>query len=80
MLPFLKSKNQSLAGLIIAHRKPDGGMDKEPESYDELCAAAEDLIHAIHAKDAKAVAAAWRAGQEILGIQFPEESDENASS
>ncbi len=68
MLPFMKPK--AMTGLIISKRKPD---DKPEETHSEgnenqgLEAAAEDLIRAVHSKDAKAVAAAMRAAFEICG-------------
>lgn len=65
MLPFLKPKPQ--VGLIIENRKPDGNSEKEHEDHDDmgLEACSEDLIRAVHAKDAKSVAAALRAAFEI---------------
>lgn len=70
MLPFLKPK--TVAGLIISHRKADGGTETEHQEGNEhaaLEACAEDLIRAMHAKDAKGVAAAWRAGADVMGPQ-----------
>jgi hypothetical protein len=66
MLPFLKPK--SVAGLIISHRKPDGSNQADHMEGDEnaaLEACAEDLIRAIHAKDAKAAAEALKSAFEI---------------
>lgn len=65
MLPFLQPRKQ--AGVIIAKRKPEGGiepMHEEGEHEPGLMAAAEDLISAVHAKDAKGVADAMKAGYE----------------
>jgi hypothetical protein len=62
MLPFLKP--QRAAGVIMATRKPDGSHtpeQEEGEAHPHLMAAAEDLVRAIHAKDAKAVASAMQA-------------------
>lgn len=64
MLPFLKNQNEASASAPVDHitRKSDD----ESDNYDPLLSAAEDLISAIHAKDAKATAEAWRAGNELL--------------
>jgi hypothetical protein len=67
MLPFLKPKTQT--GLIISQRKPDGETEEKGMEDQEdmgLMSAAEDLIRAVHAKDAKAVASALRAAFEIV--------------
>ena len=67
MLPFLKNKN--VAGLIISHRKPDGDIQEQHSEGNEdsaLESAAEDIIQAMTAKDAKSLAAAIRAAFEIL--------------
>lgn len=64
-LPFLKPK--PVAGLIVETRKADAS--KSTEDGDEnagLYACAEDLTRAIHAKDARSVAAALRAAFDIL--------------
>lgn len=53
---------------MIAHTKPEGGIEVEGTEGEEnhaLLAAAEDLIRAVHSKDAKAVAAAMEACHEI---------------
>ena len=62
MLPFLKQNQEgSSSGPIESvERKPDDGSD-----YDSMESAAEDLISAVHSKDAKAVAAALRAAFEL---------------
>jgi hypothetical protein len=59
MLPFLQPKK--MAGMIIAKYKPEGKTEpgvEEGEMDHGLMAAAEELISAIHAKDATAVAKA----------------------
>ena len=73
MLPFLKPKQ--VAGLIIQKRASDGSKEEKPEdSQDQgLEAAAEDFIRAVHAKDAKGVAAAFRAAFEMLESEPHEE-------
>lgn len=61
MLPFLKPKQQT--GLIIAQRKPDGQAKvehSEGEELHELEAHMDDLIRAIHAKDSKSAAEAYK--------------------
>jgi hypothetical protein len=66
MLPFLKPKK--VAAVIVANRQPDGSMESEG-SEDEmdpgLMAVAEDLIRAVHGKDARAVAQALQAAFDI---------------
>lgn len=66
-LPFLK--HRKLATIIMAKRKPEGSMEmmgEEGEEHPQLMYAAEDLISAVHAKDAKAVAEALRAAFDML--------------
>lgn len=66
MLPFLKPK--TVAGLIIAKRKPDGSKEESHTEGNEdagLISAAEDLIRAIHAKDGQSVAAALKAAHTL---------------
>ncbi len=72
MLPFLKQK--PVAGIIIAKRKPDGQNELEGDDSAPLEACASDLIQAIHAKDAKAAAEAFKAAFEILEASPHEES------
>jgi len=65
MLPFLAPKKQ--AGVIMAKRvgEKTEPMHEEGEHEPGLMAAAEDLISAVHAKDAKAVADAFKAAFEV---------------
>lgn len=72
MLPFLKlNKDASASGPVDSlERNPDS----EPE-YDALESAAEDLINAIHSKDAKGAAAALRAAFELADSQPHEEGE-----
>lgn len=66
-LPFLKK--QSMAGLIISHRKPDGSKEEEKTEGQEdqgLISCADDLIRAVHSKDSQAVSSALRAAFQIL--------------
>lgn len=53
MLPFLKPKK--LATVIVSKMK-DGQMKPEEEQSSDLLQCAEELIKAIHSKDAEAVA------------------------
>lgn len=65
MLPFLAPRKQ--AGVIIAKRIGDKTepLHEEGEHEPGLMAAAEDLISAVHAKDAKGVASALKAAHEV---------------
>ncbi len=77
MLPFLKPKR--MAGIIVAKAKPEGGMEpmnEEGESAPDLMNIAQDLISAVHAKDADAVAMALHEAFECLSsdsLEGPEE-------
>lgn len=78
MLPFLAPRKQ--AGVIIAKRVGDKteAVSEEGEHPPGLMAAAEDLISAVHAKDAKGVADALKAGYECCGAgpaEAPFEAD-----
>lgn len=69
MIPFLKSKEASVSmPADTIKREPDDGAE-----YDALESAADDLIAAIHSKDAKGVAAALRAAFELAESQPHEE-------
>ena len=73
-LPFLKPKHQ--AGLIMEMRKPDGSSEEtgtEDESDPGLMSAAEDLIRAIHAKDAKGAMEALKSAFEMMDAAPHEE-------
>lgn len=66
MLPFLQPKK--MASVIVSSRKSDGskGPEKEEGEHDPgFMSASEDLISAIHAKDAKGVADALKAAYEM---------------
>jgi hypothetical protein len=74
MLPFLKPRQQT--GLIVSTRKPDGGSEEshtEGQEDEGLHACSEDLIKAIHSKDAHGVTAAIKAAFEILDSMPHEE-------
>jgi hypothetical protein len=75
-LPFLKPK--SIAGVILSKRKPDGGQETtgmEGVEDPGLMACAEDLIRAMHAKDAQHVALALRAAFDLLDAQPHDEGE-----
>lgn len=66
MLPFIKRDIPASTTSIIK-RKPDGSTEPEMEdsSADGLEACAEDFLRAVHMKDTKAMADAFRAAFEI---------------
>lgn len=70
MLPFLKNKHEASMSEKSepVKRKPDDGSD-----YDMLESASEDLIHALHSKDVKAVCSALRAAFQMLDLEPHEE-------
>lgn len=70
-LPWMKDQKKSVAGLIMAKRKPDGGFEdvEQPEESKEnygLTACAEDILKAIEAKDAPALAKAFQDAFDVL--------------
>ena len=76
MLPFLKPKH--ISSVIIATHSPEKGIQDEHEEGEEmpgLISASEDLIKAIHAKDAKAVASALKAADDIMDAEQEEEEN-----
>lgn len=79
-LPYLKNKDQSIAGIIIKQRTPD--KPAEPQTQDdtgiEQCA--KDLIKAVQANDVKAAAQAMKAAFIILESQPHEEYAEDDHS
>ncbi len=79
MLPFLKNKQQSVAGLIIKNRAPDKSNDSEglDESPSSLESAAQSLIDAIHSKDVSKVVSALK--EALSKIDEPAK-DESAPS
>lgn len=67
-LPFLKARK--VASVIIARRKPDGAIESEKEEGEEdpaMLSVAEELISAVHSKDATRVAAVLEAAFDIIG-------------
>lgn len=76
-LPFLM--HRKIATVILAKQKPDGTLEpkgEEGEHDPALMSAAEDLIRAVHAKDANAVAEALMAASEILDSDEADEPEE----
>ena len=86
MLPFLKPKITT--SVVIAKHKPEGGLEplhEEGHEMPELVGAAEELISAVHSKDAHAVAEALKSAFEICemypheeGKHIEEEEEEGA--
>ena len=72
MLPFLKNMQEASASAPAdpVKRNPDN-----EEDYDSLHVAAEDVIAAVHAKDAKALAQALKAAFEIIDSEPHEEGE-----
>lgn len=78
MLPFLKPKNQSVAGLIIKTRASDSPEAPEQDENDKsgaIEACSQALITAVHAKDVKAVSEALKDAFEILDSMPHEEGE-----
>lgn len=71
MLPFLQPKK--MTSVIVETRKPNGNVESRDEEDHPLMSAAEDLIRAVHGKDAKAVAHALQSAFEIADSQPHEE-------
>lgn len=70
MLPFMKPKQ--VAGLIVKQRKPDGNSVEQPvenEENQDLEVCAEEIIRAIMAKDAKALATAIESAFQIMELR-----------
>jgi len=76
MLPFLKPKDRSVAGLIIKTRTPD---EKPEDQQDDPSAAIHEcsqaLIKAVHAQDVKAVSAALKDAFDILDSMPHDEAE-----
>lgn len=71
MLPFLKGNKESSVSMDAdpIKRKPD----EEGQDYDSLESAADELIQAVHAKDAKAVCSALRSAFQLCDLEPHEE-------
>lgn len=79
MLPFMKNKESRQTGIIVKDRPSDSpeAEDKDdPSAAIEACARA--LMHAINARDAKAVADCLIDIHEVLNKDPEEEAKENA--
>lgn len=76
MLPFLKKKEVPAAGLIVKTRAPDEKPNEnQDDSHIAIESCAQELIRAIHAKDAKAAAMAIKDAFDILESMPHEESE-----
>lgn len=72
--PFLKPQRRD-AGVIMTVRQPDGSKPQVEDSEDQgLTACSDDLIRAIHAKDAAGVTSALKSAFEILDSE-PQDQD-----
>ncbi len=78
MVPFLKKRNQN-QGVIVTERAPDEADDKNPSDIDDLETAAHDLINAIHSRNAKDVAEAFRHLCEICDTNPSIEDNEEST-
>lgn len=77
MLPFLMAKRPM--GSIMATHKAEGGLEdhgREEEVNPELLSHAEDMIRAMHSKDAHALALALEAAFHCLDSGEDEEQGE----
>ena len=75
-LPFLKP--EKMASIIVANRKKDGSIQtshEQGEQKPELMSAAEDLIRAVHAKEASKVASALKAAFDLCDAEPHEEGE-----
>lgn len=68
MLPFLKPKSASVAGLIIKNRSPDEKPEENQEDSSEMAIqeCAQQLIDAVHSKNVQQVAEALKDAFELL--------------
>lgn len=73
MLPFLKHNKEASISMEADPIKRKS--DNEEADYDMLESAAEDLIHALHSKDIKAVCSALRAAFGIYDSEPHEEGE-----
>lgn len=70
MLPFLKGNKE---GSVSTDADPIKRKSDSGEEYDSLESAAEELISAVHAKDAKAVCSALRSAFQLCDLEPHEE-------
>lgn len=80
MLPFMKLKKQ---GAVMQAKPSEGGtepMNEEEEHSPGIMSAAEDLISAVHSKDARAVADALKAHHEIREMEDYDEEPEGSGA
>lgn len=75
MLPFMRPKKQdSVVTMKMDTEGKTEPMGEEGENH-ALMSAAEDLIRAVHAKDAQGVADAMQAGHDICSMGYCEGGD-----
>lgn len=80
MLPFLTKKSNNDAGLIVQQRQPDESSDgaQDQDSNDSgLEEAMRPLCEAMHARDYKAMAAAFKDAFEIAEMAPHDEYNDN---
>jgi hypothetical protein len=77
VLPFLKNKDKSVAGLIIKTRKPDEKpeQDQQDDPSAAIKACANALIQAVHMRDEQGVADAISDAFQILDAMPHEEGE-----
>lgn len=73
MLPFMQPKK--ITSVLVGKKNPDSSLELEAsEEMDAgIMSAAEDLIRAVHSKDAKAVAGALQSAFEMMDAMPHEE-------
>lgn len=71
MLPFMKSKEKSIAGLIIKHRQPDEG-PAEPEKDNSVEPCMRDFLAAVERKDPKGMSDALIDAHDIMHQRMDE--------
>ena len=76
MLPIFKNKEQSATGIIMKNRKPDNSEEKQDDSDLESCG--REIIQALKADDAKAIAKAIKKLANIADEE-PHEEGEHVS-
>lgn len=75
-LPWIKPKQ--VAGLIVSRRKPDDSQEVTPESESPVLYCAEEILKAVSANDAKALAMALEHAFNILdSAEEDQEPQEN---
>lgn len=84
MLPFLKNKQKSVAGVIVQSRKPDEGAEKQDDSPSDsdVMGAAKEMMEAVKAGDVRRLADALYLVQELhlkdIGQEHPSRGSDGA--